>query len=89
MTLNFNQYKEMYTQLDNNSLNTYNEYVEEYCNGDSNQVNENQYTQYFTKSLKYMDKLGEQGPVNTLKAMLEQNNINENFYKEFVKTIDF
>lgn len=77
-----NDFLEVYRLMDN----TYNEYVEEYCNGDSNQVNENQYTQYFTKSLKYMDKLGEQGPVNTLKAMLEQNNINENFYKEYGHT---
>ena len=63
--------------------NTYREYVKEYCDGDNKQVQEEQYVQYFEKALGFTDKIGETGVIDTFKAMLEQNDINNNFYGEY------
>lgn len=63
--------------------NTYKEYVDEYCDGDNTQVQEEMYAQYFEKAVGFTDKVGETGFIDTYKAMLQQNNINNNFYEEY------
>ena len=63
--------------------NTYGEYITQYCEGDNKRVNEIEYVQYFIKALDFTDKIGETGFFTTFQAMLEQNDINRNFYNEY------